>query len=362
MMVPDTAFKSAPSAQKKSNSIFSLIPGDSRYCILCWRCCRMNAQLEQDIYDYYHFQPSRDIAIVALSLYLAVALAILILTIKARSWFMLIPTIVGLLEMGGYACRIRMLSHPLRGVYIAQQCLLIIPPSFLALIDYIVLGRLVKMIQAAKPPTSSSYRNLKPKWLTWSFFTVELISLALQGAGAGISSSSDDGPGGGGNSQTVGRILLIIGLAALVCVIIFFLTTLIYVSTSPIYRVNAPALKPVYAGLYITVALLLIRNIFRLIEFGQGWHGGIADHEVYFYVFDGLMMLIWLLVVLPLHFGILLRPVQTQLGAISSGGVAPVQMATMNGAATNSKPFTAAGGSKQAAGGFTDVNVNGSIV
>ena len=143
----------------------------------------MNAQLESDIYDYYHFQPSRSIAIVALTLFLAAALAILVLTIKSRAWFMLIPTIVGLLEMGGYACRIRMLSHPLRGVYIAQQCLLIIPPSFLALVDYIVLGRLVKMIQAAKPPTTASYRNLKPKWLTWSFFTVEIISLALQGSG-----------------------------------------------------------------------------------------------------------------------------------------------------------------------------------
>lgn len=79
-----------------------------------------------------------------------------------------------------------MLSHPLRGVYIVQQCLLIIPPSFLALVDYIVLGRLVKMIQAAKPPISDTYRNLKPKWLTWSFFTVEIISLALQGAGKSL--------------------------------------------------------------------------------------------------------------------------------------------------------------------------------
>lgn len=146
----------------------------------------MSLQVERDVYDYYHFEPSRDIAIVALSLFLAVSLAILVLTIKSRAWFMLIPTIVGLLEMGGYASRIRMLSHPLRGVYIVQQCLLIIPPSFLALVDYIVLGRLVKMIQAAKPPISDTYRNLKPKWLTWSFFTVEIISLALQGAGKSL--------------------------------------------------------------------------------------------------------------------------------------------------------------------------------
>ena len=134
--------------------------------------------------DFFNFQPSRDIAIVALSLFLAAALAIFVITVKTRAWFMLIPTIVGLLEMSGYACRIRMLSHPLRGVYIAMQCLLIIPPSFLALVDYIVLGRVVAMIQAAKPAASSgSYRDLKPKWLTWAFFVAEIGSLALQGAG-----------------------------------------------------------------------------------------------------------------------------------------------------------------------------------
>ena len=47
---------------------------------------------------------------------------------------MLIVTFVALLEMGGFACRIRMLLHPTRSVYIMMHCLLIIPPSFLALV------------------------------------------------------------------------------------------------------------------------------------------------------------------------------------------------------------------------------------
>lgn len=191
--------------------------------------------------------------------------------------------------------------------------------------------------------------------------TTLLTHLAMS-AGAGISSSSNGDPAADGSNQRVGRVLLIVGLAALVCVILFFLATLIYVSTSAIYRVQAPALRPVYAGLYLTVALLLIRNIFRLIEFGQGWHGYIADHEVYFYIFDALMMLLWLLVMLPLHFGILLKPVQSQLGSISNAAVAPVQMANMGGADSSSKPFSSTGSSKQGAGAFANVNVNSRIV
>ena len=143
----------------------------------------------------------------------------------------------------------------------------------------------------------------------------------MHNAGAGLSVGPDPGTTDTNNGQNSGRVLLIIGLAGLVVLIFFFLATLVYVSRSATYRIDAPALRPVYAGLYITVALLLIRNIFRLIEFGQGWNGYIADHEVYFYVFDALTMLTWLIVVVPLHFGLLLRNARSQLGAISTGGV-----------------------------------------
>jgi hypothetical protein len=49
--------------------------------------------------------------------------------------YMVIVTIVGLMEMGGYACRISMFNKAQYGAYVAMQCLLIIPPSFLALVQ-----------------------------------------------------------------------------------------------------------------------------------------------------------------------------------------------------------------------------------
>lgn len=48
---------------------------------------------------------------------------------------MVIVTIVGLMEMGGFVCRISMFQKTQYGVYVAMQCLLIIPPSFLALVQ-----------------------------------------------------------------------------------------------------------------------------------------------------------------------------------------------------------------------------------
>lgn len=122
-----------------------------------------------DVLDYFHFWPSRDLAILALSLFLFASLTVLAMTVYTRSWYamqymnlntssetrihlqkekrsvadvtsaacryMVIVTIVGLLEMGGYACRISMFQNAQYGVYVAMQCLLIIPPSFLALVQ-----------------------------------------------------------------------------------------------------------------------------------------------------------------------------------------------------------------------------------
>ena len=58
---------------------------------------------------------------------------------------------------------------------------------------------------------------------------------------------------------------------------------------------------------------MYIRSIFRLIEFSDGWFGTIATHEVYFYVFDFLMIFLCFVVFTALHFGIHLRKAELAL-------------------------------------------------
>ncbi|KAK9808269.1 hypothetical protein WJX73_005405 [Symbiochloris irregularis] len=172
-----------------------------------------------------------------------------------------------------------------------MQCLLIIPPSFLALVDYIALGRLIGLIQATKAPGTPF--TLRPQLVTWVFFALEIASLACQGAGAGLSVGDPkkhmDAP-----HATLGKILLIVGLATLVALIFFFLCTTVYVQKSRQLQVPElrPSLQTVFLGLYATTTLLLIRNTFRVVEFSMGWHGWLARHELLFYLLDSLMILI----------------------------------------------------------------------
>ena len=49
--------------------------------------------------------------------------------------------------------------------------------------------------------------------------------------------------------------------------------------------------ETIMTGLYIASILILIRSIFRLIEYAQGNDGYIISHEAFMYVFDSTLML-----------------------------------------------------------------------
>lgn len=62
-------------------------------------------------------------------------------------------------------------------------------------------------------------------------------------------------------------------------------------SASPVpYAGRAATWETVMLGLYMASVLILIRSIFRLIEYAQGNDGYLISHEVFMYVFDAMFM------------------------------------------------------------------------
>lgn len=51
-----------------------------------------------------------------------------------------------------------------------------------------------------------------------------------------------------------------------------------------------PTWEIVMTGLYVASILILIRSIFRLIEYAQGNSGYLISHEAFLYVFDSTLM------------------------------------------------------------------------
>ena len=72
-------------------------------------------------------------------------------------------------------------------------------------------------------------------------------------------------------------------------------------------------------SLYVVSALVIIRSIFRVVEYAQGHEGYLQSHEVFFYVFDSIPMfalMVWLSWRHPGEIELLLRKAETGNGNV----------------------------------------------
>lgn len=264
--------------------------------------------LDAHIYQWFHQIPKQAPAIFALIMFALMGSINLGITIKTRAWFMLTIAFTAGLEVGGYACRIVMLHNPGYNPYVAMQALLIVSPIFLALVDYSATGKLMRMAHGGG--------RLHPGWVAKGFFASDILCLAIQGGGAGLSSSEKSG------NQNIAKMLLIVGLVLQLIFFTIFTSITLYMNLNRKYGLRGvKAFRPIFICLYSTIALMYIRSIFRVVEFSGGWFGNVATHEAYFYCFDFLMIFFCFVIFTWYHFGFYLRKAQRELDA----NVPPVQ-------------------------------------
>lgn len=104
-----------------------------------------------------------------------------------------------------------------------------------------------------------------------------------------------------------GEKVVIAGLAVLVASFGFFVLVAV---TFDIRMRKAPTMRSCSSqlnwrrdlqALYIGSALILVRSMFRLVEYSQGNSGWLIRHEWTFYVFDSALMLVVLILFNVLH-------------------------------------------------------------
>ncbi|GLI70986.1 hypothetical protein VaNZ11_016093 [Volvox africanus] len=195
-----------------------------------------------------------------------------------------------------------------------MQCFLIISPVLLAIVEYICLGKMVAMSK-----TGRDSRIMR--WQSRVFALSDVVCLCIQGSAGAMLSSKDP------DTSLRGRRLMLIGLAAHLGSFTCFTCLCAYVQRSPQYGLEhlSPA-RHVFGTLYATIAFMFGRNIFRVAEFTQGFHGSLASNEVYFYVFDFTLIFGCFLLFAVQHFGVYLPRVQEailemqQVAAGTQGG------------------------------------------
>ncbi|GLC46789.1 hypothetical protein PLESTB_001941600 [Pleodorina starrii] len=283
----------------------------------------VNATGRDLIILYFGEMPNQDAAIAALVLYLAVSIVILVLTTKTRAWFMLTVVLTGLLEAAGFMARVVMIRTPSSMAFIAMQCFLIISPVLLAIVEYICLGKLVAMSRAGR-------ESRLMRWQSRLFAASDVLCLMLQGSAGGMLASDNL------DTFNFGRKLMLVGLALQLGFFSMFTCLCIHVQRSGAYGMRglAPA-RHIFVTLYATIALMFGRNIFRVAEFTEGYHGKLATNEDYFYGFDFALIFSCFLLFAAQHYGIYLARVRAELdpaiaasGGAGAGGPVPVQART----------------------------------
>ncbi|KAJ3043477.1 hypothetical protein HDV00_004864 [Rhizophlyctis rosea] len=216
------------------------------------------------------------------------------LMIRHKTWY-LIPFIIGaLLETAGYGLRIKARQNPHdTPTYAAQHGQIVIAPVFLAASVYMIMSRIILHVG----PTNSPIPH---RWVTRTFIGCDIFSFVIQISGTGILL-------GNTANADIGLKLLLVGLIVQVISFTGFIV-LAYVVDK---RAKAGGVKGKWRRLMVAVYFasfaILIRSIYRSIEFSQGFDSSLAHNEPSMYALDTLLMFLVLVAFIVVHPGPALR-------------------------------------------------------
>ncbi|KAJ2825823.1 hypothetical protein IWW50_002675 [Coemansia erecta] len=214
-------------------------------------------------------------------------------TFKSRGpkWLLVLP-ITALCEAIGYAFRVVCIYWTTLGTFTATSLFLLLPPNALALTNYKTLGEVVRISRASLSEHQKPRMFwLKPRFITWFFFTSDVFSFLLQGIGVGI--STQDG------KRELAKHTVLAGLYVQLFFFAVFLAITMYalidqrfiVARGPRDASTRQAKRRLFWVIIATTVLLYIRAIYRVAEFVGGYGSRIYGTEWLFYVFDTVLVL-----------------------------------------------------------------------
>ncbi|RSL67385.1 hypothetical protein CEP51_012664 [Fusarium floridanum] len=241
-------------------------------------------------FKLYRYTPSLPAAIVSVVVFAVLTVLHTWRLLRARAFYFSAFTIGGTI---GYCGRIWSHYDNLSiGGFVIQAILILVAPALYAASIYMILGRLIRTLRA-------EHLSLIPvNWVTRIFVTGDVIAFSLQAGGGGIQA------GGTLDLYKIGEKIIIAGLFCQICIFGFFIITamlfhrrITVAPTRVAERGDVPWRRYLWV-LYITSFIILVRSVFRVVEYLQGNSGYLISHEIFLYIFDTILMVIVMLIFL----------------------------------------------------------------
>ncbi|PVH77089.1 RTA1 domain protein [Cadophora sp. DSE1049] len=226
-------------------------------------------------FEYYHYDPTMVGAVIFIILFLATTTLHCYQLFRTRVWFMIPFVIGGFFQWIGYIGRA--ISHTQTPnwtlvPYLIQTLLLLVAPALFAASIYMELSRIIILADG------ETHALIKKKWLTKIFVCGDVLSFLMQGGELAVQ---------------------VLFFACFIVVAIHFDKAM---SKAPMNhaRTSVPWRKHLVT-LYVVSVLILIRSVFRMVEYIQGFDGYLLSHEVYLYIFDSVLMFAVMVVLNVVH-------------------------------------------------------------
>lgn len=168
-------------------------------------------------------------------------------------------------------------------LYVIQSVLILVAPAPFAASVYMCLGRIIRSVNGHK------HSLISPRKLTLTFVLGEVASFFIPGSGAGLMVK--------GNSVKLGEGIIIARLVIQVTMFGLFAATAVIFerrikqNPTPTSLNTTLPWKQSFHMLYAVSAFIMIRSIFRVVEYAMGNSGYPLKHEWTLYIFDSLLML-----------------------------------------------------------------------
>ncbi|KAK4444548.1 putative lipid transporter atnI [Podospora aff. communis PSN243] len=231
----------------------------------------------------------------------------LVQTFVYRKWFCWVVVMGSLWELLCFVFRtIGARDQQNQDYVIVSTLLFLLAPLWINAFVYMIVARLVHFLLP-----NERILGMSPRWLAKIFVTADIASFLIQAMGGAMLASTE-----GGDLKITGQRIYMGGIGVqLFFVLVFAGVTVVFfhrleqrIHNGTLVRSRA-WVRPLVLVLVGVIVLIVVRVIFRLVEFGGGFSEAnpILTNEAYVLCLDALPMFIALLILNAVHPGMVLK-------------------------------------------------------
>ncbi|PYH92637.1 putative RTA1 domain protein [Aspergillus ellipticus CBS 707.79] len=249
------------------------------------------AQLKPFRGDYYlwYYVPNIGAAVVFLLFFGVATVFHTYRLIKTRrTWFCIPFAVGGVYELYGYGGRIGAHKNTasLFAYAISNDGVLLAPALFAASV-YMTLGRVIRALKGER------FSIIRITWLTKAFVIGDILSFVVQGSSIGLSITGYDT--GAKAVVLLGLFIQLISFGLFGVTAVVFYQRIMKYPTSRCFDRNLPWERTLQM-LFGVSALIIVRSLYRVIEYAMGTSEYLLQHEWPMYIFDTFPMLVVMIV------------------------------------------------------------------